>query len=64
MSRYVQAVQPRQREYVVPSKWKADIIVNGFRTVDGGPAGVDIILSWIEKNIAERTDNWRPGTDS
>ena len=52
MERYVQAVVPRQREYVEPSKWKADIIVNGFRTVDDGPAGVDIILSWIEKNAA------------
>lgn len=56
MSRYVQAVQPRQREYVVPSKWKADIIVNGFRTVDGGPAGVDILLSWIQRNIAQRAE--------
>lgn len=56
MSRYVQAVQPRQREYVVPSKWKADIIVNGFRTVDGGPAGVDILLSWIERNLAQRAE--------
>ncbi len=52
MERYVQAVVPRQREYVEPSKWKADIIVNGFRTVDDGPAGVDIILSWIEKSAA------------
>lgn len=54
MDRYVQAVQPRQREYVEPSKWNADIIVNGFRTVDGGPAEVDILLSWIRKNVAER----------
>lgn len=53
MDRYVQAVQPRQREYVESSKWKADIIVNGFRTVDEGPAGVDIILAWIEKNAAQ-----------
>ena len=52
MDRYVQAVQPRQREYVEPSKWMADIIVNGFRTVDDGPAGVDIILSWIRQNAA------------
>ena len=29
-SRYVQAVQPRQKEYVEPTKWKADIILNGF----------------------------------
>ena len=52
MDRYVQAVQPRQRQYVESSKWNADIIVNGFRTVDDGPAGVDIILSGIEKNAA------------
>lgn len=54
MERYVQAVQPRQREYVEPSKWKADIIVNGFRNVEGGPAGVDIILNWIERSVEER----------
>lgn len=52
MDRYVQAVVPRQKEYVEPSKWMADIIVNGFRTVNQGPAGVDIILSWIQKNAA------------
>lgn len=54
MERYVQAVQPRQREYVEPSKWKADIIVNGFRTVDGGPAGIDILHAWIERKLQER----------
>ncbi len=54
MDRYVQAVQPRQRQYVESSKWNADIIVNGFRNVDGGPAGVDVILSWIRQKVAER----------
>lgn len=54
MDRYVQAVQPRQREYVESSKWRADIIVNGFRNVDGGPAGVDIVLNWIEKAVEGR----------
>lgn len=53
MDRYVQAVQPRQRQYVESSKWNADIIVNGFRNVDGGPAGIDIILSWIRQKMAE-----------
>lgn len=28
--RYVQVVQPRQRQYVQPTKWKADFIVNGL----------------------------------
>lgn len=54
MERYVQAVQPRQQEFVEPSKWKADIIVNGFRTVEEGPAGVDIILNWIRRSVEER----------
>lgn len=44
--RYVQAVMPRQREYVEPTKWKADLILNGFLM----PAlGVEIILNWIYK---------------
>lgn len=50
MERYVQAVQPRQQEYVAPGKWKADIIVNGFRTDCGETAGTDILLHWIRKN--------------
>lgn len=50
MERYVQAVQPRQQEYVAPGKWKADIIVNGFRTDGGKTAGTDILLHWIRQN--------------
>lgn len=51
MERYVQAVQPRQREYVAPTKWKADIIVNGFRPMEGETAGADILLCWIRRGI-------------
>ena len=45
--RYVQAVQPRQREYVEPTKWKADIIVNGFLQ---SVVGIKMIASWIKAN--------------
>lgn len=47
LSRYVQAVQPRQREYVEPTKWKADIIINGFSF---SPIGLEIIGNWIKEN--------------
>lgn len=51
MERYVQAVQPRQREYVALTKWKADIIVNGFRPMEGETAGADILLCWIRSGV-------------
>lgn len=44
--RYIQAVQPRQKEYVEPTKWKADIILNGFQM---SSLGTEIILTWIYK---------------
>lgn len=44
--RYIQAVQPRQKEYVEPTKWKADIILNGFQMPS---LGIEIILTWIYK---------------
>lgn len=48
--RYVQAVQPRQQEYVEPSKWKADIILNGFCMP---AAGIDMIAGWLRTRLAE-----------
>ncbi|MCI8315682.1 MAG: AAA family ATPase [Lachnospiraceae bacterium] len=48
-SRYVQAVQPRQKEYVEPTKWKADIILNGFLQT---PKGVEIIVNWIYQQLS------------
>lgn len=44
-NRYVQAVQPRQRAYVEPAKWKADIILNGFSQVS---TGVEIVADWVK----------------
>lgn len=44
--RYIQAVQPRQKEYVELTKWKADIILNGFQM---SSLGIEIILTWIYK---------------
>ena len=42
--RYVQAVQPRQKEYVEPAKWKADMIWNG---VSQSAIGMEMIVNWI-----------------
>ncbi len=47
--RYVQAVQPRQKEYVEPAKWKADIILNGFSQ---SSTGVEIIVNWIKASMS------------
>lgn len=44
----MQAVQPRQREYVEPTKWKADVIINGFSQ---SSVGMEMIMSWIKQNI-------------
>lgn len=46
--RYVQAVQPRQKEYVEPAKWKADIIWNG---ASQSTAGMEMVLNWIRAQI-------------
>lgn len=51
--RYVQAVKQRHMEYVEPSKWKADIILNGFLMPK---LGKEIILSWINKAVSEKAD--------
>lgn len=48
-SRYVQAVQPRQKEYVEPTKWKADIILNGFLQTS---KGVEMIVNWIYRQLS------------
>ncbi len=48
-SRYIQVVQPRQRQYVEPTKWKADIILNGFSQ---SSIGIKIIVNWIKTNRA------------
>lgn len=42
--RYVQAVQPQQRVYVEPAKWKADIILNGFMLAS---TRVEIVAEWV-----------------
>lgn len=46
--RYVQAVQPRQREYVEASKWKADILLNGFSM---SRLGVDMVVMWLKEKV-------------
>lgn len=49
-SRYVQAVQLRQKEYVEPTKWKADIILNGFLQPS---IGTEIIVNWIKTSYKD-----------
>lgn len=51
--RYIQAVQPRQREYVSPTKWKADMILNGFRP---SSEGIDLIACWINHRMRDSRD--------
>lgn len=46
--RYVQAVQPRQRELVEPTKYQADIIINGIGNTD---RSVEMILAWMRRNF-------------
>lgn len=48
--RYVQAVQPQQRAYVEPAKWKADIILNGFLP---SSAGVEIVAEWVRGQLRD-----------
>lgn len=46
--RYVQAVQPRQREYVEPTKWGADIILNG---VSQSAIGMEMVVNYIKTKL-------------
>ena len=46
--RYVQAVQPRQRQFVEPEKWDADVILNGFKAEN---QGVSILADWIRRQL-------------
>lgn len=48
MSRYAQAVQPRQREFVEPAKWKADLILNGMAN---SALDLEIVSCWIRSQI-------------
>lgn len=48
--RYVQAVQPRQKEFVEAAKWKADFILNGFSCPD---TGMEMVVSWIRTRFTE-----------
>lgn len=43
--RYIQAVKPRHMEFVESTKWKADIILNGFQM---SSVGFDMILTWVQ----------------
>lgn len=48
--RYVQAVQPRHMEYVEPTKWRADLILNGFQM---SGAELELVAGWVRRNIAD-----------
>lgn len=49
--RYIQAVQPRQREFAEAAKWKADLIINGFSLP---LTGTQVIVSGIREALAKR----------
>lgn len=46
--RYIQAVQPRYKEFIEPGKWKADMIINGCQMPS---LGSDMIESWIRRMV-------------
>lgn len=52
-NRYVQAVQPRQRAFVEPTKWQADLIVNGMRRAD---VMIEVILAWMKEKRNGHTE--------
>lgn len=43
--RYIQAVQPRQRQLVEPTKYLADIMINGMGSID---KSIEMILCFIK----------------
>lgn len=49
--RYVQAVQPRQKEYVEPAKWSADIIWNG---ISRSALGMKMIENGIRAELNQK----------
>lgn len=46
---YLNSTRYRHDEFVEPSKWQADIILNGS---SHKVLGIEVILSWIKNNIA------------
>lgn len=42
--RYIHAVKNRHMEYVEPTKWKADFILNGFQMPS---LGISVVAAWI-----------------
>lgn len=43
-------VQPRHMEYVEPTKWRADLILNGFQM---SGAELELVAGWVRRNIAD-----------
>jgi len=52
--RYLDTVRYRHDEFIEPTRWYADIIVNG---VLDSHLGVDIIVSYIEAHINQKCNN-------
>ena len=50
LTRYAQAVLPRQREYVEPSKWRADLILNGSTAPE---TGLELAAEHIRRACSE-----------
>lgn len=51
LSYCLDSVRYRYDEFVAPTRWYADIIVNGSSMPQNG---TEMILAWIEKKLAER----------
>lgn len=45
---YLDAVRYRHNEYVEPSRWHADIILNGSKFSE---TGLDLVIQWIKNNL-------------
>ncbi|WP_170311564.1 uridine kinase family protein [Vallitalea okinawensis] len=45
---YLDAVRYRHNEFVEPSRWHADIVLNGSKFSD---TGLDVVIQWIKNNI-------------
>ncbi|GAB6931334.1 uridine kinase [Paenibacillus sp. JCM 10914] len=49
---YLQLVRYRHDEYVEPTRWYADLIMNGST---GGDLGTQVVLDWIRVRLQERS---------
>jgi uridine kinase len=46
---FLDSVRYRHQEYVEPSRWRADIVLNGSNT---SPRGIDLVAEWIRRRVS------------